>query len=228
MFVSDGRCADTLLIKCPSSAPLTLHYKLSPSIYLISPSISTSHTPLQRHTLHNNLSPSIATHARSSNSEACATGCQRWEHVLRSADCMLPLSYFERLDPKLDSGGEQGASNGVSPKQFHNSCIGIARGRRCHWRAAPGGAMLRHRARRFGRMFGVAHADRYCLALTDEEQPVPAESRRRHAGSPQRVPEGACKRCTSLGRGPQSYQQNSAVVRAETCVERAIPCRPHL
>jgi hypothetical protein len=26
MFVYDGRCADTLLIKCPSNAPLTLHF----------------------------------------------------------------------------------------------------------------------------------------------------------------------------------------------------------
>jgi hypothetical protein len=149
MFVYDGRCADTLLIKCPSNAPLTLHYKLSPSIYHVSPSISTSRPPLQPHTLHYNLSPSIATHARSSNSEACANGCQRWEHALRSADCMLPLSYFERLDPKLDSGGEQGASNGVSPKQFHNSCIGIVRGRR--WRAPVAEPLLLCALRRFGK-----------------------------------------------------------------------------
>ena len=160
MFVYDGRCADTLLITCPSNAPPTLHYKLTlhlshltlhfnfslssttshPSLQPLAwcvwkpylrtlpgqvlgrhttnimflnfeennvsrvsasslgccsittshPPVQplalhfshltlhiTSHFPLQPHTLHYNLSHSIATHARSSNSEACANGCQR-------------------------------------------------------------------------------------------------------------------------------------------------------
>ena len=115
-----------------------------------------------------------------------------------------------------------------SSKQFDDFRIVIFRNRRCRWRAAPGSAALLQRARRFGGKLGAAHTKRYRLALADEEQPVSAETSGRDSASAQGIPNGSGKRCTTLARGPQSYQHSCPPVRAKTRVQRTIPLCPHL
>jgi hypothetical protein len=75
---------------------------------------------------------------------------------------------------KLDSGEEQGVSNGVSPKQFHNSRVGIVRCRR--WMAPVAEPLLLCALRRFGKAkidSAQAYGDR--LSFSYAAQPATTE-----------------------------------------------------